>query len=256
MLDWMRELLDLPTRFASTSDTGGGVIQSSASEATLVAILSARWRATRGAVNADGDTTRLVAYATAQAHSSVEKGLRIAGIGTERTRIVPHDASFAMDAKALAAMIDADRAAGLVPFFVCANHGTTSSMAFDPDARHRSRVPLDAMLWLHVDAAMSGDRRPRSRAPLGQRGRRARRQLLHQPAQVDGRQLRLRSLLDRRPPVASRRPQHPARVPALGRRRNRGGNRLPRLAGAPRSSVSRSQAVVRHPPRRSSPRSR
>src|SRR6187402_2579666 len=54
MLDWMRELLDLPQRFSSTSATGGGVIQGSASEATLCAILAARWRATSGAVNADG----------------------------------------------------------------------------------------------------------------------------------------------------------------------------------------------------------
>jgi hypothetical protein len=88
MLDWMRELLALPERFDSRSDNGGGVIQGTASEATLVAILSARWRATGGAVNADGDTTPLVAYTTSQAHSSIEKGLRIAGIGTDRTRIV------------------------------------------------------------------------------------------------------------------------------------------------------------------------
>jgi aromatic-L-amino-acid decarboxylase len=72
MLDWMRELLGLPERFDSRSDSGGGVIQGTASEATLVAILSARFRATNGAVNADGDTTNLVAYATSQAHSSIE----------------------------------------------------------------------------------------------------------------------------------------------------------------------------------------
>ena len=64
MLDWMIELLGLPDRFRSTSEHGGGVIQGSASEAVLVAILAARWRATAGAVNADGDTSRLVAYAT------------------------------------------------------------------------------------------------------------------------------------------------------------------------------------------------
>ncbi len=96
MLDWMQELLALPARFRSTDLTGGGVIQGSASEATLVAILSARWRATGGRVNADGDTSKLVAYATSQAHSSVEKGLRIAGIGTDRIRTIAHDASFAM----------------------------------------------------------------------------------------------------------------------------------------------------------------
>ena len=155
MLDWMRELLALPERFDSRSDNGGGVIQGTASEATLVAILSARWRATGGAVNADGDTTNLVAYATSQAHSSIEKGLRIAGIGTDRLRIVPHDASFAMRADALDEMIATDRAAGLVPFFVCSTHGTTSSMAFDPTAEIGPICEREG-IWLHVDAAMSG----------------------------------------------------------------------------------------------------
>jgi aromatic-L-amino-acid decarboxylase len=155
MLDWMQELLALPARFRSTSATGGGVIQGSASEATLVAMLAARWRATEGRVNADGDTTRLVAYATSQAHSSIEKGARVAGFGTDRLRIVPHDSSFAMRPDALEALIEADIAAGLVPCIVCSTHGTTSSMAFDPtpaiaDVCVRHRV------WLHVDAAMSG----------------------------------------------------------------------------------------------------
>ncbi|MEM9745388.1 MAG: pyridoxal-dependent decarboxylase [Actinomycetota bacterium] len=155
MLDWMRELLDLPERFTSTSESGGGVIQGTASEATLVAMLAARWRATGGAVNHTGDTTTLVAYTTSQAHSSIEKGLRIAGIGIDRMRVVEHDESFAMRPDALAATIEADIADGLVPFFVCSTHGTTSSMAFDPtpaiaDVCERHGV------WLHVDAAMAG----------------------------------------------------------------------------------------------------
>ncbi|MEX2625244.1 MAG: pyridoxal-dependent decarboxylase, partial [Ilumatobacteraceae bacterium] len=155
MLDWMQELLGLPDRFRSTSGTGGGVIQGSASEATLVAILSARWRATEGAVNTTGDTTRLVAYASSQAHSSIEKGLRIAGIGTDRIRTVPHDASFAMRPDALAAAIDTDLAADLVPFFVCSTHGTTSSGAFDPTPE-LGQVCRERNVWLHVDAAMMG----------------------------------------------------------------------------------------------------
>ncbi len=155
MLDWMQELLGLPETFRSTSSTGGGVIQGTASEATLVAILSARWRATGGAVNHDGKTTGLVAYTTSQAHSSIEKGLRIAGVGTDRIRVVSHDDAYAMRADALDEMMIADRAAGLMPFFVCSTHGTTSSMAFDPttsigDVCRRHGV------WLHVDAAMSG----------------------------------------------------------------------------------------------------
>jgi aromatic-L-amino-acid decarboxylase len=155
MLDWMQELLGLPAAFRSTSATGGGVIHGSASEATLASILAARWRATGGAINADGDTTHLVAYATSQAHSSIEKGLRIAGIGTDRLRIVPHDEAFAMRADALDELVAADRAAGLTPFWVCSTRGTTSSMAFDPTAEIGAIARREGM-WLHVDAAMSG----------------------------------------------------------------------------------------------------
>ncbi len=155
MMDWMQELLGLPGKFRSTSPTGGGVIQGSASEATLSSILAARWRATDGAINTAGDTSRLVAYATSQAHSSIEKGLRIAGVGTSQIRIVPHDADFAMQPAELERMIHADRAAGLLPFWVCATLGTTSSMAFDP-IEPIGRIASAEGLWLHVDAAMSG----------------------------------------------------------------------------------------------------
>ena len=155
MLDWMVELLGLPDRFRSTSATGGGVIQGSASEATLAAVLAARHRATEGAVNHDGDTTRLVAYMTSQAHSSVEKGLRIAGFGTERVRVVPHDAGFRMRPDALAELVAADVAAGLRPCFVCATRGTTSSLAFDP-VPEIAEIAREHGMWLHVDAAMSG----------------------------------------------------------------------------------------------------
>jgi aromatic-L-amino-acid decarboxylase len=155
MLDWMQELLGLPTRFRSTSERGGGVIQGSASEAVLVAILAARWRATAGAVNDVGDTTRLVAYTTSQAHSSVEKGLRIAGIGAERIRVVDHDDHFAMRPDALAAAVAADVQGGLIPFFVCSTHGSTSSLAFDPTSEIAA-VCARADIWLHVDGAMAG----------------------------------------------------------------------------------------------------
>ncbi len=155
MMDWMVELLGLPTTFLSTSATGGGVIQATASEATLTSIIAARWRATQGAVNADGDTTRLVAYATAHAHSSIEKGLRIAGIGTDRLRFVDVDETFAMRPEALSAAIAADLANGLTPFWVCAALGTTSSTAFDP-LRPIGNIARERGLWLHVDGAMSG----------------------------------------------------------------------------------------------------
>ena len=155
MLDWMHELLDLPAGFRSTSEHGGGVIQGSASEAALVAILAARWTATGGSVNADGDTSRLVAYSTSQAHSSVEKGLRIAGIGTDRMRVIEHDDVFAMRPVALRLAIEQDRADGLVPCIAIATHGTTSSMGFDPTSEI-AEICDEAGIWLHVDAAMSG----------------------------------------------------------------------------------------------------
>jgi aromatic-L-amino-acid/L-tryptophan decarboxylase len=154
MCDWMAELLDLPARFRSDGP-GGGVIQGTASEATLCAILAARERATEGRSNEAGASGRLVAYATAHTHSATEKGLKVAGIGRDNLRLVGTDASFAMQPDALAATVAADRGAGLVPFVVCATAGTTSSLAFDPvpaiaDVCRRER------LWLHVDAAMAG----------------------------------------------------------------------------------------------------
>ncbi len=155
MLDWMAELLGLPESMRSTSANGGGVIHGSASEATLASVLAARWRITGGAVNRDGDTSRLVAYATSQAHSSIEKGLRIAGIGTDQLRVVPHDAGYAMVPAELERLIAADRAAGLRPFWLCATRGTTSSLAFDPVAPMAAIARREG-LWLHVDAAMAG----------------------------------------------------------------------------------------------------
>ena len=157
MLDWMAELLGLPKAFRFSSGRGGGVIQGSASEAALCAILAARWLATNGTVNHRGSEAMdgLVAYATSQAHASVEKGLRIAGVGSEFLRVVPHDESFAMIPEALDEMMTADRNNGLVPFFVNLTCGTTSSLAFDPvsGAAHVARLHE---AWVHVDAAMAG----------------------------------------------------------------------------------------------------
>jgi aromatic-L-amino-acid decarboxylase len=155
VLDWLVELLGLPGDFRSTSATGGGVIQGTASEASLVAILSARHRATSGAVNAHGMSRELVAYATRQAHSSVEKGLRIAGFGTERIRWIDTDGAHAMRPDAFRRQVDQDRSDGLVPAIVVAAAGSTTSLAFDPVAE-LAAVCHDHGIWLHVDAAMSG----------------------------------------------------------------------------------------------------
>ncbi len=81
VLDWVAQMLDLPHRFLSTGK-GGGVIQDSASSAALCALLAARERATEFASNAHGCNGKLVAYASSQAHSSIEKAVKIAGSGT------------------------------------------------------------------------------------------------------------------------------------------------------------------------------
>ncbi len=151
VLDWFVELLGLPEHLRHDHDgPGGGVLQDSASSATLVAMLAAR-----GGVSAGGDLSTLRAYTSDQAHSSVVKGARVAGLADHQVRLVPTDASFAMRPDALAEAIAADLDAGLVPFFCCATAGTTSSMAFDP-VPVIAEICAAAGVWCHVDAAMAG----------------------------------------------------------------------------------------------------
>jgi aromatic-L-amino-acid decarboxylase len=154
VLDWLVGMLGLPEKFRSSS-TGGGVIQDTASSATLCALLAGRERATGFQANESGADGRLTAYASTQAHSSVEKAVKIAGIGRENLRLVDVDEKFAMRPDALARAIADDRRAGKIPCFVCATVGTTSSNAIDPVAAI-GRICRDERIWLHVDAAMSG----------------------------------------------------------------------------------------------------
>jgi aromatic-L-amino-acid decarboxylase len=154
VLDWLVDMLGLPPTFKSSS-TGGGVIQDTASSAVLCALVAARERKTSGQTNREGCRGGLVAYTSTQAHSSIEKAVKIAGIGSENLRLIEVDSSFAMSASALEARIRADREAGLLPFFVSATVGTTSSNAIDP-IPEIGRICEANGLWLHVDAAMSG----------------------------------------------------------------------------------------------------
>ena len=154
VLDWLVPALGLPQKFLSTS-AGGGVIQDTASSATLCAILAARERATNFNSNREGCRGKLVAYTSAQAHSSVEKAVQIAGIGRENLRLIEVDDRFAMKPDALRAAIEKDRKSGLIPMFVCATVGTTSSNAIDP-VPEIGGICREHNLWLHVDAAMSG----------------------------------------------------------------------------------------------------
>jgi aromatic-L-amino-acid decarboxylase len=154
VLDWLVRMLDLPEKFLSTS-SGGGVIQDTASSASLCALLAARERATNFTSNAHGCDGKLVAYTSSQAHSSLEKGAQISGIGREHLRAIEVDENFAIKPEALARQIAQDRSAGLIPFLVCATVGTTSSNAIDP-VPEIARSCRENNLWLHVDAAMSG----------------------------------------------------------------------------------------------------
>lgn len=154
VLDWLVPMLGLPKKFLS-SNTGGGVIQDTASSAALCALLAARERATNYTSNQKGCDGRIVAYASTQTHSSLQKAAMIAGIGSSNLRLIEVDENFAMRPAALAKQIEADQRAGLVPCFVCATVGTTSSNGMDPVAEI-AEVCRRHNLWLHVDAAMSG----------------------------------------------------------------------------------------------------
>ena len=154
VLDWLADMLGLPEKFKSTA-SGGGVIQDSASSASLCAMLAARERATDFGCNKRGRDRQLVAYASTQAHSSIEKAIKIAGLGRQNLRLIEVDDRFAMRPEALSLQIEQDRRAGMIPFFVCATVGTTSSNAMDP-LPEIGRICREHNLWLHADAAMSG----------------------------------------------------------------------------------------------------
>ena len=154
VLDWLVDMLGLPQRFRSQGP-GGGVIQDSASSATLCALLAAREAATAYCTRAGGSPPELVAYCSAETHSSMEKAVAIAGLGTNRLRKIATTPNLGLDAHALRVAVEADRAQGLQPFFVCATVGTTSSLAIDPVA-HIGAICNDNEMWLHVDAAMAG----------------------------------------------------------------------------------------------------
>src|SRR6266536_141792 len=154
VLDWLAQLLGLPEKFHSTS-TGGGVIQDSASSATLVATLVALHRASGGAWRQHGIQKRYTVYTSTQGHSSIEKAARMAGLGDDSVRLVEVDEVFAMRPGALRAALEADRAVGETPAIVVATIGTTSTTAVDPIAEIAA-VCREYGVWLHVDAAYAG----------------------------------------------------------------------------------------------------
>ncbi|GLT41320.1 hypothetical protein SLA2020_153940 [Shorea laevis] len=154
VLDWFAKMLKLPEDFLSAGQ-GGGVIQGTASEAVLVVLLAARDRLSRRT----GKTAleKLVAYASDQTHSSLQKACQIAGIHSENCRVLKADSStnYALSPELLNEAISHDLAAGLIPFFLCATVGTTSSTAVDPLPALGEIAKRNGM-WFHVDAAYAG----------------------------------------------------------------------------------------------------
>ena len=154
ILDWLVDMMDLPVKFKSNSK-GGGVIQDTASSASLVALLCSREKASNGRTNENGSNGEFIAYTSSQAHSSIEKAVKIAGIGKNNMRMVDVDQNFSMDSSHLRQLIEKDISNGLKPIFVCATVGTTSSTAIDP-VNEIGKICKEFGIWLHVDAAMAG----------------------------------------------------------------------------------------------------
>ncbi|XP_067867019.1 aromatic-L-amino-acid decarboxylase-like [Heterodontus francisci] len=159
MLDWLGKMLNLPDEFlAGTSSGGGGVIQGTASESTLVALLAARKKMVTQ-VQADCPDleeaiimSKLVAYTSEQSHSSVERAGLIAGI---KMRKLPTDEKFSLRGENLKQALEEDKALGLIPFYLCATLGTTPSCAFD-NIMELGPICNSENIWMHIDAAYAG----------------------------------------------------------------------------------------------------
>ena len=138
--DWFREWMGYPKG-------AGGLFTSGGSAANLMAIVAAR--------EAAGNPSRGAVYVSAQAHDSVERAARIAGVDPELVRVVPVDDSFRMATSRLLAALERDRARGIVPFCLVATAGTTNTGSIDPLAELGDIAPRQA-IWYHIDAAYGG----------------------------------------------------------------------------------------------------
>jgi aromatic-L-amino-acid/L-tryptophan decarboxylase len=151
VMEWLRQMLGLPDPFV-------GVIQDTASTATLVALVCARERATQhGQTRAglQGEERPLSVYASAEAHSSVVKAAVLAGLGRENVRLIETDGEYALRLDALRSAIERDLASGKRPCAIVATVGTTGTTAVDP-VRACAELAREHGLWLHVDAALAG----------------------------------------------------------------------------------------------------
>lgn len=150
MMNWLKNMTGLPKHFE-------GVIQDSASSSTLCAILSAREKYSDFDINHKGLTGKktMRVYCSSEAHSSVEKAVKIAGIGKENLVKISLDQDFRMNPEALEHAIQQDLEKGMVPVCIVAALGTTGSTSVDP-LEQIAAIAQKYQLWLHVDAAFSG----------------------------------------------------------------------------------------------------
>jgi aromatic-L-amino-acid decarboxylase len=149
VMNWLKHMLGLP-------ETMVGVIQDTASTATLSALLTARERASGYSINSDGFINQKYrVYCSAETHSSIEKGVKIAGFGSENLVKIAVDAHYRMNSHHLKEAIQEDLQNGLNPLCIIATLGTTGSTAIDP-LKDIAAIAAQFDIWLHVDAAFAG----------------------------------------------------------------------------------------------------
>ena len=148
--NWLKEMLGLPKFF-------DGVIQDTASTSTLAALLTAREKTTRYRVNKAGlrKENRLRVYCSTETHSSIEKAVKIAGLGKENLIKVATDDKLRIDPEKLGLSVMDDINKGYHPMCVVATLGTTGTTAIDP-LKEIGQICKAHNLWLHVDAALAG----------------------------------------------------------------------------------------------------
>lgn len=150
VMNWLRDLIGLPEYFQ-------GVIQDTASTATLAAIITAREKSTGFSVNENGFSRNQIlrVYCSGQTHSSVEKAVRIAGIGRKNLVKVGVTEDFSVDYHKLKEAVARDKKEGFMPCCMVATLGTTGTTAVD-SLRPIGEICSENNIWLHVDAAMGG----------------------------------------------------------------------------------------------------
>ncbi|ALM08352.1 amino acid decarboxylase [Sediminicola sp. YIK13] len=150
MMEWLGDGIGIPKLWA-------GVIQDSASMATLSAILTARERLSKYQINEKGfeGYTKLRVYCSDQTHSSIEKGAKIAGVGKSNVIKIPTNDQLEMRSDLLRQQIESDIKQGYQPLCIVAALGTTGTMAMDP-LEEIGMLAEKHNIWLHVDAAYAG----------------------------------------------------------------------------------------------------